>query len=99
MVMRDDFEQRAVGRRRLVEADSCLDRDFRCASAGSALSAFQERLQRRLSVYDIRQTLAEAVGFAGIQFQRAVQICKVERVQNDAGGVRESIRLVNVYAP
>ena len=99
MVLGNDFEQRAVRRRRIVEVDARLDGDLGCAPTAGAFAAFQEWFQRRLSIHDICEALAEALSLAGVQLQSAVQICEVEGVQHDAGGIREGIRLVDVHAP
>ena len=85
--------------RRVVEIDRGRNRNFRGTRAAGGFAALQQWLERRFTAQHVRKTLLKTVDFAGIQFQCAVQIGEVERIEHHAGRVREGIGLDNVHAP
>src|SRR5262245_27534415 len=98
-ILRDNFEQRAVHGSLFIEADSCRDRNLRRASAARRFTALQQWLERGLAAQDFGETFLEALDFAGIQLERAMQVGKVESVEHHARGIGKRIGFDDVHAP
>jgi len=99
MVLGDDFEQRAVCGRRIVEVDVRRNGHLGRSRPPGTLTALQQRLEPSLSAEHILEAFPEARNFTGIQFERAVQIREIKGVQNDARGIRKGIGFVDVHSP
>ena len=98
-VLCDHLQKRAVCRGFVIELDARFDGDLR-------LVRRPERLRERRSFSSgtrcattSRMLWMKAIDFRWVECQRLKGVGKLKGVDNDAGSVRESIRLDDVHAP
>src|SRR5712692_10168172 len=98
-ILRNDFEQRAVGRAGVVKAHLRRDANFGGTLSAGSNAAAQQRLERLPGGDHVREILAETMNFGGIELERVVEILEVKRVKNNACSIAVGVGLDDVHAP